>query len=592
MSQQGNVRRVDLETGGTVDIKPAKTGDVDLRFHWNAAIAQDPFDKNTIYFGSQFVHKSNDRGDSWHTISPDLTTNDTTKQKFNESGGLTYDVTGAENHTTILAIAPSPVEEGVIWVGTDDGNIQLTTDGGSSWTNCSPRIKDLPAGAWIPQIVPSFRNQGEAFVVVNNYRLNDYAPYLFHTNDFGKKWERVIDESHVPGYVLSFAQDPEEELLQFLGTEYGLYVTIDGGETWTKWTNGYPTVPTMDLVIHPREHDLVIGTFGRSAFVLDDIRPLRAMARNMNEITSSQIYVVEPPEAYLAEYGNAPGYYFTGDAYYEGENRNSGARFSYFVKAGEKDEKAEKDSVSIQILDQEMNLLRTLKILPENGLNRASWSLDKKGVRLNFSKSAGASGGSGQGRAGRSGRGETGGGGFVLPGQYHVMFAYRGDTARTMIRVEADPRTYYDMKAMVEKQTKSDVLMKKMEALNAGLTKIRDCHEIYQNVNKLSGKDQSEGLEEALLLVKEQLDELSGKLFRNESVQGIYEPSDALNEKLSGTRSILMSNKPLTDNQLQKMEMYLSIADEALESIDSFIETDWAGFRTVVEAEEISLFHF
>jgi len=265
MSQQGNVNRCNLETGGMVDIKPVKRGDEELRFHWNAAIAQDPFDASTIYFGSQFVHKSSNRGDSWETISPDLSTNDTTKQTYGESGGLTYDVTGAETHTTILAIAPSTVKEGVIWAGTDDGNIQLTTDGGASWTNCTPLIKEFPEGAWVPQIVPSEEDAGEATVVVNNYRQNDYAPYLYHTRDYGKKWNRLIDQSDVPGYVLSFAFDPEEPRLRFLGTEYGLYVTIDGGEQWTKWTNGYPTVSTMDLVVHPREHDLVIGTFGRSA---------------------------------------------------------------------------------------------------------------------------------------------------------------------------------------------------------------------------------------------------------------------------------------------------------------------------------------
>ncbi len=289
MSQQGNVSRIDLETGGQVDIKPAKTGNEELRFHWNAAIAQDPFQEDVIYFGSQFIHMSKDRGGSWNTISPDLTTNDTTKQKFNESGGLTYDVTGAENHTCILTIAPSPVEKGVIWAGTDDGNIQITTDAGEHWENCSPRIKELPEGAWVPQIVPSAVNGGEAFVVVNNYRQNDYSPYLFHTTNYGKKWTREIDQSDVPGYVLSFAQDPEEARLQFLGTEYGLYVSIDEGEEWSKWTNGFPTVSTMDLVIHPREQDLVIGTFGRSAFILDDIRPLRVLARDYDAVTHSEV---------------------------------------------------------------------------------------------------------------------------------------------------------------------------------------------------------------------------------------------------------------------------------------------------------------
>ncbi|MEN8156981.1 MAG: hypothetical protein ABFS10_08525 [Bacteroidota bacterium] len=585
MSQQGNVYRINLETGGAVDIKPAKTGEDPLRFHWNAAIAQDPFDANTLYFGSQFVHKSGDRGDSWRTISPDLTTNDTSKQKYSESGGLTYDVTGAENHTCLLVIAPSPVKQGVIWVGTDDGNLQLTTDGGSHWTNCSPRIKGVPEGAWIPQIVPSSKNPGEAHVVVNNYRLNDYAPYLFHTVDYGKKWERVVDETDVPGYVLSFVQDPEESRLQFLGTEQGLYVTIDGGEQWTKWTNGYPTVPTMDMVIHPREQDLVIGTFGRSAYVIDDIKPLRALAGEYAKITSATVHAVEPPVAYLAETRNAPGYYFTGDSYFEGENRTMGARISYFVEVEEKgkEEKEEKrDSVTIQILDKEMNLVRTLKQVPENGLNRAVWWLDRKGVRPDFSESVG--------KSKEKGQVEPGGGGYVLPGWYHVKIAFKGDTATTSIHVEADPRTPYDLAGMEAKQEKVDQLLDKLEQLSAGLSKIRDCKADLQVVNKLAGEEPSPSLKEATEIVRKRLDELSVRLFKDESVQGIYKPSDALYEQLSGIWYILMSNRPLTENQLQKHEQYISVADGAIGEINLFLASEWALFKEAVEKESLSLF--
>jgi len=574
MSQEGNVRRVDLETGGMVDIKPARTGEEELRFHWNSAIAQDPFNSNKIYFGSQFVHKSEDRGDSWRSISPDLTTNDTSKQKANESGGLTYDVTGAENHTCILAIAPSAVEEGVIWVGTDDGNIQFTSDGGEHWENCSPRIKDLPKGAWVPQIVPSAVNGGEAFVVVNNYRLNDYAPYLFHTTDYGKKWTRVVRESDVPGYVLSFAQDPGEAGLQFLGTEYGLYVSIDGGEEWSKWTNGYPTVSTMDLVIHPREHDLVIGTFGRSAYVLDDIRPLRALAGDYKHVTSSSLFVTEPPEAYLVDFRNAPGYYFTGDAYFQGENRSSGARISYFASVDEEDKK---DSVTIEVLDQEMKIVRTLKQVPKNGLNRTTWRLDRKGVRVNFSEKEPPSRGN-----------EQGGGGFVLPGNYNLRLSYKGDTTKTSIEVKPDPRAPFDLAGLEERQKRTDLLLAKMEELNGRLSTIRKCKEGAKLVKKLSGKGQSEALKSSTESMEQELKALSSQLFIDESIQGIYEPSDALYTQLSG-RQGLWSTRPYTQNQLDKHARYISLADEGIEMIDSFLEGVWAEFREAVSAEKISL---
>ncbi len=578
MSQQGNVRRLDLETGGQVDIKPAKTGDEELRFHWNAAIAQDPFQKDVVYFGSQFVHMSEDRGDSWLTISPDLSTNDTAKQKFNESGGLTYDVTGAENHTCILAIAPSPVEEGVIWVGTDDGNVQISTDGGENWTNCSPRISELPEGAWVPQIVPSSSVGGEAFVVVNNYRQNDYAPYLFHTSDYGKKWSRVINDSDVPGYILSFAQDAEEPGLQFLGTEYGLYVTIDGGEAWTKWTNGFPTVSTMDLVIHPREQDLVIGTFGRSAFILDDIRPLRAMARDYEALTKSKIYPVDSPEAYLAAYRNAPGYYFTGDAYFEGENRSYGSKINYFINVEEADGEAKKDSVVIEIMDADEMLLRTFKKVPENGLNRTTWRLDRKGVRVSFSAEKSKNDGN-----------EPGGGGSVLPGTYQLRMSYKGDTVLTSLEVKPDPRSPYDLAGMKEKQVKADQLLAKMEQLNESLNRIRDCREGFDLVRKLTDKEQSESLEDLIEPMEKQLNLLEKDMFRDKSIQGIYYPGDALFTQFSGTHGILGSAKPLTDNQLDKFAGLMDLADAAIVRISAFMEGEWAAYREAVLQEEISL---
>jgi photosystem II stability/assembly factor-like uncharacterized protein len=589
MSQEGNVRRINLETGASVDIRPARTGE-ELRFNWNAAMAQDPFDPNTLYFGSQFVHRSKDCGDSWTSISPDLTTNDSTRQKYGESGGLTFDVTGAETFTTVLAIAPSPVEQGVIWAGTDDGNVQLTRDGGQHWVNCSPAIKGMPAGAWIPQIVPSATRAGEAFVVVNNYRQNDYSPYLFHTADYGHKWERVVDGSDVPGYVLSFAQDPNEPRLRFLGTEYGLYISIDGGEQWTKWTNGFPTVPTMDLVIHPREGDLVVGTFGRAAFILDDLQPLRELARDYDGIRGARIRAVEPPVAYLSDIRNNPGYYFTGDAYFEGENRVTGARLSYFAAVEEGKEK--KDTVTIQVLDPEMKVIRTLKQVPENGLNRTEWNLDRRGVRLNFNASGSASGrtyGGGRGRFGRGG-GEPGGGGFVFPGQYPVRIAYRGDTVMTRVTVEADPRTPYDRAGMEASREKADELLTRMKELNSRLQKIRECRETYEVVNKLAGKDQSDALKEASGNMKKRLEELEGSLFTDESVQGIYEPSDAVCTQMSGTWSILMFRSPLTENQLQKQARYMNVAGEAMEQVDRFLETEWAEYRNAVEQEEISLF--
>ncbi len=260
MSQGGGLGRYDVETGQSYGIKPpAPNLKTRLRFNWNAALAQDPFDNNTIYYGSQFVHKSTDKGKTWTIISPDLTTNDTLKQKQDESGGLSLDVTSAENNTTILAISPSYKEKGVIWVTTDDGYVQLTRDGGATWNKID--IRGMPGEAWIPQVKVSKLNAAEAYVVANQYRMGDFAPYIFRTRDYGKTWENVVADKGLRGYALSVMPDTEVPNLIFAGTEHGLWVSIDDGNNWVQWTHGIPSTSVMDLAIQEREADLVIGTF-------------------------------------------------------------------------------------------------------------------------------------------------------------------------------------------------------------------------------------------------------------------------------------------------------------------------------------------
>ena len=376
MSQQGNVGRYDLLTGHTQLIKPVHPEGKYLRFNWNAAIAQDPFDEDAIFYGSQFVHYSIDQGNNWKIISPDLTTNDKTKQEQHKSGGLTFDATGAENYTTILAIEPSPLDKNVIWVGTDDGNLQLTKDRGKTWNNVSKKIYGVPKGSWIPQIVASSYNAAEAIVIINNYRRNDWKPYVYKTDNFGNSWKAIATEENVWGYALSYAQDPIEPNLQFLGTEFGLYVSIDGSKTWTKWTNGFPTVSTMDLKVHPREHDLVIGTFGRAAYILDDIRPLREMASSKNNLLDKRLHFFEPPVAVLSINRQAAGTRFEANAIFSGENRKRGAMLSFVFNPvidkkpkkkntiSDKDKKMnngnKKEKVKMEVLDSDENIIRTI----------------------------------------------------------------------------------------------------------------------------------------------------------------------------------------------------------------------------------------
>ena len=385
MSQGGSLSRYDKATGNSKYLKPLHPDGEILRFNWNAGFAQDPFDASTVYYGSQFLHKSTDKGNSWSIISPDLTTNDPEKQKQLESGGLTYDVTQAENFTTIVSIGASRLTEGVLWVGTDDGNIQLTRDGGETWENVAENIRGVDDGSWVTQINPSTFNEAEAFAVIEDHRRNNWRPYVYRTRDWGQRWEPMLDRDEVWGYALSIVQDPIEEKLFFLGTEFGLYVSVDGGEEWAKWTNGYPTASTMDLVIHPREHDLVIGTFGRSAYVLDDIRPLRAIASEGAQILDEAVHVFEVPEAYLASNIQASGTRFRGNAIFAGANRPTGARLTYSINSNlyepteddkrltedeDDEDKDEDEEIEVEIDIIETKRRRDLKRQRRVGLDR------------------------------------------------------------------------------------------------------------------------------------------------------------------------------------------------------------------------------
>jgi photosystem II stability/assembly factor-like uncharacterized protein len=328
-SQGGNSIRWNLRTSENRFIKPPEVS-IDpakrLRFNWNAGLAQDPFDAGTIYAGSQFVHKSTDRGDSWTIISPDLTTNNPEWQKQAQTGGLTLDVSAAENYCSILAIEPSTVERGLIWVGTDDGRVHVTRDGGKSWSSVEANIPGVPEHTWVPEIRASRLAAGTAFVVFDDHRRSNWKPYVYRTDDYGKSWKSLATPE-LRGYALAIDQDPVDANLLFLGTEFGLYFSPDAGAHWSKWKYGLPAAASvMDVMVHPRDHDLVIATHGRALFVVDDITPLREMsAATLRE--PLHVYSIAPA---LQHGSHQPaGANGAGSGEYNGDNRPYGALITY-----------------------------------------------------------------------------------------------------------------------------------------------------------------------------------------------------------------------------------------------------------------------
>lgn len=566
-SQGGSVRRFDTYTGWSKSIRPAAEGEEKLRFNWNAALAQDPFDNNTIYFGSQFVHKSADRGDNWIKISGDLTTNDPEKLKQDMSGGITIDATGAENHCTILTIAPSPLREGLIWAGTDDGNIQLTTDGGKTWENKAVNIKGMPDHGWVPQITASKYNAGEAFVVVNDYRQGDNAPYLYRTTDLGKSWKRIIDDADVWGYLLSFVQDPVEPRLMFAGTEYGLYVSFDGGEVWNRWTSGYPTVSTYDMVIQPREADLVIGTFGRALWVLDDIRPLRALAGKGQKILNNHIVLFEAPESYMASTKNLPGYYFYGDAMFRGENREEGAMISYYTPL------SDSGKISVEIMDADGKIVKTDELKPSGGFNRYIWHFDRNPLpQVSYLQEETDQWG---------GRYFRGFGGTALPGEYSVTFRRDDYDASTTVKISADPRLpQADTGALKENLERAAAFAPAIASLNGKIKSLKNIKEVIAKSDELAKKDSvfAQVISESYNNVNEQFKQLEKKLGNRR---------DGLISKINGYRMIAMASGRLSGQE----EEMVSDAEKALKEagtvIDDFLNGPWKDYRELLDKTEV-----
>lgn len=580
MSQGGNLSRFDLETGAYQRMRPILESGEPLRFNWNAGIALDPFDQKTLYYGSQFVLKSTDKGNSWEKISPDLTTNDPEKQKQLTTGGLTLDNTGAENFTTILTIEPSSVKQGVIWVGTDDGQVQLTKDGGQNWTNLTVNINGMPKGAWIPQISASKTNADEAFVVVNDYRRNNWKPYLFKTTNAGKSWTNLVNEDQIWGYCLSLAQDPIEPKLLFLGTESGLYVSIDAGKHWTKWVHGYPNVSTMDMKIHPREHDLVIGTFGRAAWILDDIRPLRELAKQGQEQVLTKDLVLFPiPNAYQNHLGEPHGYRSTGDGLFVGENRQQGALISYYLKEVlvEK-EKKDKKKVTLKVYTENNEHIRTLKFDPKKGFNRITWDLTKRGLRLpNTPKPKKES--------------PELSGNKVIPGNYKIVIAYGDFETEQMLKVIADPKIPMTQAQLVAKAAMIDRHEKNIEKMTQKTDQLRAAIENIDWLNQhLEEKEKFKAIIEQGKTLKAKIKDIMALINPPSDVQGLSRNPALISTKIYTANRLLQTTIfPPSDNQDYAIERVEQHMKPVIEKIDQFFQQDWATYQEMIADAKISL---
>jgi photosystem II stability/assembly factor-like uncharacterized protein len=438
-AQGGSIGRVNRKTHEVRDIQPLphyKEGK--LRFNWNTPIHVSPTRNGTIYIGSQFLHRSRDFGQTWERISPDLTTNDPQKQKQEDSGGVTVDNSSAETHTTIYAIGESPKNSQVIWVGTDDGNLQVTRDGGKSWTNVVGNIQGLPKNAWVSTVEPGRFDAATIFATFDLHTFGDMRPYAYKSTDYGKTWTSLIPvSSPVRGYAHVIKQDLVNPQLLFLGTEFGLWISVDGGQHWSRYKGGnMPSVAVRDLAIHPRDNDLVIATHGRGIWIIDDITPLRALSPST--ITRQASFFQTTP---AVQQIGASGGWPNGDAEFIGPNPPGDAVITYYLQ-----KRHIFGDMKLEVLDSTGKLLSTLPTSKRRGLSRATWSMRMGPPRIPAAASAAFAVGP-----------------RYLPGTYTVRLVEGDSTYTTPLHVTRDARMKH---TLADRKAEFDLSLRLYEILN------------------------------------------------------------------------------------------------------------------------------
>lgn len=544
--QGGMISRTYLHSGESKDIRPyPKAGEPKLRFNWNSPIALSPSKAGVIYVGSQYLYRSADRGDSWERISPDLTTNDPAKQRQEDSGGLTIDNSTAENHCTIYAIGPSTLDENLIWVGTDDGNLQLTRDGGKSWTNVVGNIQGLPKSTWCSSVEPGHYDPGTAYVTFDGHQTGDMKVYLYMTTDYGKTWRSIATDG-LKGYAHIVREDLVKPNLLFAGTELGLFVTVDGGEQWAQFTGKLPNVAVRDIAIQPRESDLIVATHGRGIMIIDDITPLRQITP---EVFESKVHVFEtrPTEIRIPQFEqDSPG-----DSEFVGDNPGEAAMITYYLK-----ERHVFGDLKVEVYDPEGHLLKTIPGGKRRGFNRVGWYMRLKPPKVPPAP-------------------QLAGGalfGPMLPeGTYTVKVVKGTDTYAGQVKLVPDPGSTHS----AEDRKLQEQTVMKLYTMQDQLGYIADCvtgaRDQAKEIAKKRGK--GDGLAKTLQSFADRLDKLHKTLVATR--EGFLTGEEQLRERVVDLYSAVSGygGRP-TESQLARMAILDAEIQKAQESFQTIIKKD------------------
>lgn len=544
-AQGGNMGRVSISTGKSVNIQPQQAaGEEKLRWNWNTPLHIGPVSK-ALYTGSQYLYRSTDEGRNWTRISPDLTTNDKKKQQQEGSGGLSADNTSAENHCTIFTIAESPLDANLIWAGTDDGNLQVTTDGGKTWLNVSAdvAVAGVPGQTWVSSIQPGQHDRNVVYATFDNHMYGDNATYVAKSQDLGKTWTILKGGEALEGYAHKIKEDPINKDLLFVGTERGLYASVNGGKEWFRMKNNIPWYALVrDMDIHPDKHDLVIGTHGRGIIVVDDIRPIRGMSAEL----AQQAVVLFPPGEITLSAGKFGGSGFPVQGGWNGGNPPAIPAIQYYLK-----DRVMSGEVKVDILDSDGKLLQSLTGTKRKGINRVYWNQRMKppktaegGVKMDFSSFVAP---------------------MVMPGNYSVKLSVAGkDYTQPFTLVHDDKngmslnerRAQFD--ASMQLYNMQEELAKFVDTVSKTQTALKDVIEKTTNKKeKQSAKtflDQSETLRSKLLATKN---------------KSIFADEKRFKEELGELYAAVAGNEQAPSNlQLQRLEL-------AVKQLSDF-KSEWA----------------
>ena len=512
------------------------------RFNWDSPIIISPHNPETVYFGGNVVFKSNNRGKSWEVISPDLTTNDKSKQR--SSGGTIYqDNTAAEFHCTILYLAESPIQKGVIWAGTDDGNIQVTLDGGKSWSNLKSRIKGLPKYSWISKIHASEHNAGTAIIVVDQHRMNDFRPYIFMTDDFGKTWKKITSNLPTNDYVKVVRQDPHNPNLLFAGMEHGIFASWNLGKSWEKINNNLPNVSVRDLRIQARDRDLVVATHGRGVFILDDIHPIEELKNSIGK----PIHLFPIREATLWNmYWRIEN---LGDRTYAAKNPEYGTYINFSLH------KDAKSPVNIDILDKNGSLVTSLEMKEaKKGINRVVWDLGYDAAATLENKIE-------EGFSSSEIRPK------VVPGQYTAKISYEGLKLEEKITVVGDNRIKMPIddyrKKLKALLTLRDLLSRTHKLIDKVSFSADQLEDLIKKLNDVSSQDSKDAMK-----IHKKIVEHKFKFLMRPPPSMTYRQKPRLREEIRSLMSAIdNTTNPPTAPQIERIASLIKEVDEQEETI-------------------------